>query len=240
MAYKCFPLPLLSNCNSCYVVNCQFSFSSHFLRKLTSLCTVFGLRHKHTQAIFRTQEWLYTQDHFRNIKTLTINILYKALFLIHQRKTPASDKKYQHRITIEIHVLPQIFCELTYHANFLQKINQACQSWNVTWYQLSHDVLRPTCHTICHISGCIGDVCTQANLWKLGWVFLYRSFLSFRRSLSSSIDRTAVPFSPKQSTTNVALVKATKHKANPATDEVRVENRNHGPAWSQNGNNKTV
>ena len=121
MAYKCFSLPLLSNCNSCYVVNCQFSFSSHFLRKLTSLCTVFGLRHKHTQAIFRTQEWLYTQDHFRNIKTLTINILYKALFLIHQRKTPASDKKYQHRITIEIHVLPQIFCELTYHAKFSAK-----------------------------------------------------------------------------------------------------------------------
>ena len=28
-------------------------------------------------------------------------------------------------------------------------------------------------------------------------------------------------------TTKVALVKATKHKANPATDEVRVENRNH-------------
>ena len=28
----------------------------------------------------------------------------------------------------------------------------------------------------------------------------------------------------------VALAKATKHKANPATDEVRVENRNHGLA----------
>ena len=31
-------------------------------------------------------------------------------------------------------------------------------------------------------------------------------------------------------TTKVALAKATKHKANPATDEVRVENRNHGLA----------
>ena len=31
-------------------------------------------------------------------------------------------------------------------------------------------------------------------------------------------------------TTKVALVKATKHKANPATDEVREENRNHGLA----------
>ena len=30
--------------------------------------------------------------------------------------------------------------------------------------------------------------------------------------------------------TRVADVKATKHKANPATDEVRVENRNHGLA----------
>ena len=38
----------------------------------------------------------------------------------------------------------------------------------------------------------------------------------------------AVPFSSGQSTTKVALVKETKHKANPATDEVRVENRNHG------------
>ena len=38
----------------------------------------------------------------------------------------------------------------------------------------------------------------------------------------------AVPFSSGQSATKVALVKETKHKANPATDEVRVENRNHG------------
>ena len=36
------------------------------------------------------------------------------------------------------------------------------------------------------------------------------------------------------------LVKATKHKADPATNEVRVENRNHGLAWSQSGNSKTV
>ena len=40
-------------------------------------------------------------------------------------------------------------------------------------------------------------------------------------------------FSNAASTTKVALVKETKHKANPATDEVRVENRNHGLAWSQ-------
>ena len=51
--------------------------------------------------------------------------------------------------------------------------------------------------------------------------------------VQSSTERTAVPFSPRQSTTKVALVKATKHKANPATDEVREENRNHGLAWSQ-------
>ena len=58
--------------------------------------------------------------------------------------------------------------------------------------------------------------------------------------VQSSLDRSAVPFSPCQSTTKVALVKATKHKANPATDEVRVENRKHGLAWSKSGNNKTV
>ena len=53
--------------------------------------------------------------------------------------------------------------------------------------------------------------------------------------VQSSIDRTAVPFSPRQSTTKVALVKATKHKPNPATDEVRVENWKYGLAWSQSG-----
>ena len=56
----------------------------------------------------------------------------------------------------------------------------------------------------------------------------------------SSVERTAVPFSPQKRTTKLALEKATKHKANPATDEVRLENRNHGLAWSQSGNNKTV
>ena len=34
----------------------------------------------------------------------------------------------------------------------------------------------------------------------------------------------------KAGTTEVALVIATKHKADPATNEVRVENRNHGLA----------
>ena len=38
----------------------------------------------------------------------------------------------------------------------------------------------------------------------------------------------------------VALVKATKHKANPATGEARVENQDHGLARSQSGNNRTV
>ena len=44
----------------------------------------------------------------------------------------------------------------------------------------------------------------------------------------------------KAGTTKVALVKATKHKADPATNEIRVENRNHGLVGSQSGNNKTV
>ena len=38
----------------------------------------------------------------------------------------------------------------------------------------------------------------------------------------------------------IALEKATKHKANPATDEVLLENQNHGLAWPQNGSNNTV
>ena len=40
--------------------------------------------------------------------------------------------------------------------------------------------------------------------------------------------------------TRVALVEASKKKANLATDEVRVEKWNHGLAWSTNGNNRTV
>ena len=32
----------------------------------------------------------------------------------------------------------------------------------------------------------------------------------------------------KTGTTKVALVKATKHKTNPSTNDVRAENRNHG------------
>ena len=44
-----------------------------------------------------------------------------------------------------------------------------------------------------------------------------------------------------QKITRGGLVEATKQKANPATDEVRVENRNHGLAWwSQSSNNRTV
>ena len=53
-----------------------------------------------------------------------------------------------------------------------------------------------------------------------------------------SVERTA--FSPQKRTTKLAPEKAIKHKANPATDEVRLENRYHGLAWSRSGNNKTV
>ena len=56
---------------------------------------------------------------------------------------------------------------------------------------------------------------------------------------SAWLDRTAYR-SRRDTITRVARVKATKHKANQATDEVRVENRNHGLAWSQNNNNRTV
>ena len=56
----------------------------------------------------------------------------------------------------------------------------------------------------------------------------------------SSVERTAVPFSPQKRTSKLALEKATKHKANPATDEVLLENQNHGLAWPQSGSNNTV
>ena len=49
------------------------------------------------------------------------------------------------------------------------------------------------------------------------------------------LDRTAVPFWPRHRTTKVALIKAPKYKANLATGEVRLENRNRDGL----GNNKT-
>ena len=49
------------------------------------------------------------------------------------------------------------------------------------------------------------------------------------------LDRTAVPFWPRHRTTKVALIiKAPKYKANLATGEVRLENRNRDGL----GNNK--
>ena len=46
----------------------------------------------------------------------------------------------------------------------------------------------------------------------------------------SSGRQNGLPLSPRHRTTIVALVKATKDKANLATDEVHMENRNHGLA----------
>ena len=43
--------------------------------------------------------------------------------------------------------------------------------------------------------------------------------------VKAQLDRTVVPFSPRHRRTKVALVEATKYKANPATDEVCVENQ---------------
>ena len=55
----------------------------------------------------------------------------------------------------------------------------------------------------------------------------------------SSGRQNGLPFSPQHRTTIVPLVKATKNKANLATDEVHMENRNHGLAWTDSGNNRT-
>ena len=80
-----------------------------------------------------------------------------------------------------------------------------------------------------------------SHFWVLTSDFwLDSQFAGINAQIQSSVERTAVPFSPQKRTTKLALEKATKHKANPATDEVRLENRNHGLAWSHSGNNKTV
>ena len=51
--------------------------------------------------------------------------------------------------------------------------------------------------------------------------------------VKAQVNRTAYRSRHSTEVTRVAHVKATKHKANPATDEVYVENWNHGLAWSQ-------
>ena len=56
----------------------------------------------------------------------------------------------------------------------------------------------------------------------------------------SSGRQNGLPFSTRHRTTIVALVKATKNKATLATDEVHMENWNHGLAWTDSGNNRTV
>ena len=56
------------------------------------------------------------------------------------------------------------------------------------------------------------------------------------------MERTVVQFLDKEQF-KVALGKATKHKADKATDEVHVENQNHGPMPEHNckvANNRTV
>ena len=54
---------------------------------------------------------------------------------------------------------------------------------------------------------------------------------------TSCVPRRSSKSVPLYTDNQVALVKATKNlnQANPATDEVRVENRNHGLAWSNSG-----
>ena len=59
----------------------------------------------------------------------------------------------------------------------------------------------------------------------------FQSYVAFvARSRLQIPSNTAVSFSPRQSTTKVALLKATKHKSNPAAGEVRVDNRTYGLA----------
>ena len=62
----------------------------------------------------------------------------------------------------------------------------------------------------------------------------------FVHGQSSARQNGFIPFSPRHRTTDVALVKATKEKANLATDQVHMENWNMVRVWSQSGNNRKV
>ena len=69
---------------------------------------------------------------------------------------------------------------------------------------------------------------TRQPLSTVGIITIYRT-----NNLSRTNNST-------EQISRVALVEATKNKANLATDEVRVDNRNHGLVESQSGNNRTV
>ena len=55
------------------------------------------------------------------------------------------------------------------------------------------------------------------------------------RSDKSMLFHGCTALSMIKNNTEVALLKATKYKANPATNEVHMENQNHGLAWWQSG-----
>ena len=80
--------------------------------------------------------------------------------------------------------------------------------------------------------GCLGGKMWQTlkcSIFNL-WVFV--------RGQSSARQKLTVLVTAQ--TTRGVLVKEAKNKANPATDEVHVENQNYGLAWSESGNNRTV
>ena len=51
--------------------------------------------------------------------------------------------------------------------------------------------------------------------------------------IKAQSDRTTAPFSPQDY--YFASIIATENKANPATDKVYIDNRNHGLAWPESG-----
>ena len=93
-------------------------------------------------------------------------------------------------------------------------------------FRKTHFKLQPEEDRKAHaVIGCVQYKPTR----KLEFFYPSRGYLMYR--VKAQIKRTA--YRSRHSTeevTRVAHVKATKHKANPATDEVRVENRNHGLA----------
>ena len=92
----------------------------------------------------------------------------------------------------------------------------------------------------------IGEVLAQ-NLQKVGYLG-GRMWQALKSSIfdpwvvvrGQSSARQKLTFLVTAQTTRGAVVKVAKNKANPATDEVHVENQNYGLAWSESGNNRTV
>ena len=81
------------------------------------------------------------------------------------------------------------------------------------------------------------DVLIGGRMWQ-AWSLVF-SIRGYLYEVKAQIGR-SLPFLSQHRQLELLLLKVVKNKANPATDEVHVENQNYGLGWSESGNNRTV